>query len=113
MFEISGRHVLVTGGSSGLGRHFARFLANNGAHVTLAARRAEALAANVGEINASGGQAQSVVLDVTLADGVDSALKEAEGKFGPIQARLVTIFPSMLMARTPRALCLKNRCAMT
>jgi NAD(P)-dependent dehydrogenase (short-subunit alcohol dehydrogenase family) len=82
VFEISGRH----GGSSGLGRHFARFLANNGAHVTLAARRAEALAANVGEINASGGQAQSVVLDVTLADGVDSALKEAEGKFGPIQA---------------------------
>jgi NAD(P)-dependent dehydrogenase (short-subunit alcohol dehydrogenase family) len=40
VFEIDGKHVLVTGGSSGFGRHFARFLANKGARVTLAARRA-------------------------------------------------------------------------
>jgi NAD(P)-dependent dehydrogenase (short-subunit alcohol dehydrogenase family) len=86
VFEISGRHILVTGGSSGLGRHFARFLANNGARITLMARRAEALAANVAEINGSGGIAQSVVLDVTVADKVDGALQEAEAKFGPIQA---------------------------
>ena len=86
VFEINGRHILVTGGSSGFGRHFARFLANNGAHVTLAARRAEALAAGVAEINGSGGKAQSVVLDVTIADKVDSALKDAEAKFGPIHA---------------------------
>jgi NAD(P)-dependent dehydrogenase (short-subunit alcohol dehydrogenase family) len=86
VFDINGRHILVTGGSSGLGRHFARFLANNGAHVTLAARRAEALAAGVTEINGSGGKAQSIVLDVTIADKVDGAMKEAEEKFGPIQA---------------------------
>jgi NAD(P)-dependent dehydrogenase (short-subunit alcohol dehydrogenase family) len=86
VFEINGKHILVTGGSSGFGRHFARFLANNGAHVTLTARRAEALAAGVAEINGSGGKAQSVVLDVTIADKVDSALKEAEAKFGPIHA---------------------------
>jgi hypothetical protein len=43
VFEIEGRHILVTGGSGGLGQHFARFLANNGANVTLAARRPEAL----------------------------------------------------------------------
>jgi NAD(P)-dependent dehydrogenase (short-subunit alcohol dehydrogenase family) len=86
VFEIVGKHILVTGGSSGLGRHFAHFLANNGAHITLAARRAEALAANVAEINESGGRAKSVVLDVTIADQVDCALKEAEEKFGPIHA---------------------------
>jgi NAD(P)-dependent dehydrogenase (short-subunit alcohol dehydrogenase family) len=86
VFEISGRHILITGGSSGFGQHFARFLAGNGAHVTLAARRAEALAAGVAEINGSGGKAQSVVLDVTIADKVDGALKEAEAKFGPIHA---------------------------
>ena len=51
-----------------------------------AARRAEALAASVAEINGSGGKAQSVVLDVTIADKVDSALKDAEAKFGPIHA---------------------------
>ena len=86
MFEINDRHILVTGGSSGFGRHFARFLAGNGASVTLAARRAEALAEGVAEINGSGGKAQSVVLDVTIADKVDDAVKQAETKFGPIHA---------------------------
>jgi NAD(P)-dependent dehydrogenase (short-subunit alcohol dehydrogenase family) len=86
VFEINDRHILVTGGSSGFGRHFARFLAGNGASVTLAARRAEALAEGVAEINGSGGKAQSVVLDVTIADRIDDALKEAETKFGPIHA---------------------------
>src|ERR1700730_245917 len=86
VFAIKGRHVLVTGGSSGFGRHFARFLASNGAHVTLAARRAEALAEGVAEINRSGGKAQSVVLDVTVADKIDGGLKDAETTFGPIHA---------------------------
>jgi len=31
MVEINGKHILVTGGSSGFGRHFARFLADEGA----------------------------------------------------------------------------------
>ncbi len=86
MFEVDDRHVLVTGGSSGFGRHFARVLASNGAKVTLAARRAEALASAVAEINAAGGKADSVVLDVTVADGIDRAMGEAEARFGPIDA---------------------------
>jgi NAD(P)-dependent dehydrogenase (short-subunit alcohol dehydrogenase family) len=77
---------LITGGSSGFGRHFARFLAGKGARVTLAARRAEALASAVTEINGSGGRAQSVVLDVTVAEKIDAALKEAEREFGPVDA---------------------------
>jgi NAD(P)-dependent dehydrogenase (short-subunit alcohol dehydrogenase family) len=86
VFEINDQHILVTGGSSGFGRHFARFLASNGARVTLAARRAEALASVVSEINAAGGKAQSVVLDVTLADKIDNAMEQAEKTFGPIHA---------------------------
>src|SRR6201986_1925893 len=86
VFEINDQHVLVTGGSSGFGRHFARFLASNGAKVTLAARRAEALASAVDQINASGGKASSVVLDVTVAATIDAAIAEAEKKFGPIHA---------------------------
>jgi len=35
MFDIADRHILVTGGSSGFGRHFARFVAGKGAKVTL------------------------------------------------------------------------------
>jgi len=86
VFEIDGKHVLVTGGSSGFGRHFARFLASKGASVTLAARRAEALATEVAEISGSGGKAQGVVLDVTIADRIGEALAQAEAKFGPIHA---------------------------
>ena len=86
VFEVTNQHILVTGGSSGFGRHFARLLASNGAMVTLAARRAEALASAVADINDSGGKAQSVMLDVTLADKIDAAMAEAESAFGPIHA---------------------------
>jgi NAD(P)-dependent dehydrogenase (short-subunit alcohol dehydrogenase family) len=86
VFEVDNQHILVTGGSSGFGRHFGRFLASNGAKVTLAARRAEALTSVVTEINAAGGKAQSVVLDVTLADKIDRSMEQAEAKFGPIHA---------------------------
>ena len=86
VFEVANQHVLVTGGSSGFGRHFARLLASNGARITLAARRAETLSSAVAEINSSGGKAQSVVLDVTVADKVYVAMAQAEATFGPIHA---------------------------
>jgi NAD(P)-dependent dehydrogenase (short-subunit alcohol dehydrogenase family) len=85
LFGIEGAHVLVTGGSSGLGRYFAAFLAGRGARVTVAARRAEALAKTVDDISAAGGQAQSVVMDVTSAPSIEAALDSAEAKFGPVQ----------------------------
>ena len=88
VFEVHDQHILVTGGSIGFGRHFAHFLASNGARVTLAARRADALASVVADINKSGCRAQGVVLDVTLAlaDRIEGAMKEAEATFGPIHA---------------------------
>ena len=49
-FALGGNHVPITGGSSGLGRFFAETLAARGAHVTVAARRAEALAKSVEQI---------------------------------------------------------------
>src|SRR5690606_8310893 len=56
-FDIAGRHVLVTGASSGLGAFFARVLAARGARVTLAARRREVLDKVVSSIFADGGLA--------------------------------------------------------
>ena len=85
LFGIEGAHVLVTGGSSGLGRFFATFLAQRGARVTVAARRAEALAKTVDDISAAKGKAQSVVMDVTNAASIETALDTAEARFGPIQ----------------------------
>ncbi|MBV8850581.1 MAG: SDR family oxidoreductase [Methylobacteriaceae bacterium] len=84
MFEIAGKHVLVTGASSGLGRHFAKMLAAKGAKVTLAARRVDALKNVVDEIKQAGGAAQVVRLDVTAADSIEKALHDAQAGFGPI-----------------------------
>jgi NAD(P)-dependent dehydrogenase (short-subunit alcohol dehydrogenase family) len=85
MFSLDDKHVLVTGGSSGLGRHFAAFLASRGARVTVAARRAEALAKTVEEIGAAKGRAQSVVMDVTALASIEAALDAAQAKFGPVE----------------------------
>lgn len=84
IFSLSGRHALVTGASSGLGRHFAGVLANAGARVTVGARRQEALAKTVETIQAAGGEAQSVLMDVTDSASVDRAFAAAEEKFGPV-----------------------------
>jgi NAD(P)-dependent dehydrogenase (short-subunit alcohol dehydrogenase family) len=86
VFDIHDKHILVTGGSSGFGRHFSHFLANNGAKVTLAARRADALASITAEVEKAGGKAQGVQLDVTDAANIERAIRQAEAGFGPIHA---------------------------
>jgi NAD(P)-dependent dehydrogenase (short-subunit alcohol dehydrogenase family) len=84
LFDIQDKHVLVTGASSGLGQHFASFLAQAGAKVTLAARREAALARTVEDIRSAKGQAQTVVMDVTDAASVGRAFDRAEEGFGPV-----------------------------
>jgi NAD(P)-dependent dehydrogenase (short-subunit alcohol dehydrogenase family) len=63
--DLSGRTALVTGASSGLGAHFAHRLARAGAHVILAARRQEALAAVAAAIQAQGNSCATAHLDMT------------------------------------------------
>ncbi len=84
LFRLNLRHALVTGASSGLGRHFASVLADAGAQVTVAARRETQLAQTVESIIASGGQAHAVRLDVTDADSVEKAFAAAEERLGPV-----------------------------
>jgi len=83
-FAIEGSHVLVTGGSSGLGRFFATFLAARDARVTVGARRADALSKTVDGIANANGQAQSVMMDVTVPASIEAALDAAEAQFGPV-----------------------------
>ena len=76
--------ALVTGASSGLGARFARVLAANGALTVLAARRVERLKDLRAEIEAAGGAAHVVQLDVTDQDSIDAAVDQAERAVGPI-----------------------------
>lgn len=69
-FRLDGRLALVTGASSGLGTHFARLLAQVGARVAVAARRADKLQSVVDAIAQAGGQARALSLDVTDAASV-------------------------------------------
>ena len=81
--RLDGRIALVTGASSGLGRHFATTLAHAGATVALAARRVDRLAAGVADIEAAGGRALAVEMDVTDEASVRAAFAAIEAKIGP------------------------------
>ncbi|WP_332811810.1 SDR family NAD(P)-dependent oxidoreductase [Sphingomonas sp.] len=72
-FDLKSRTALVTGASSGLGVHFARVLARAGAEVVIGARRVEALERLVGEIEAEGGTARAIALDVSDTASVAAA----------------------------------------
>jgi NAD(P)-dependent dehydrogenase (short-subunit alcohol dehydrogenase family) len=84
LFDLNARHVLVTGASSGLGRHFAAVLAAAGGRVSVAARRVAVLEQTVASIRASGAQAHGVRMDVTDAASVAQGFAEAEAQFGPV-----------------------------
>jgi NAD(P)-dependent dehydrogenase (short-subunit alcohol dehydrogenase family) len=81
-FRLNGRRALVTGASSGLGRHFALSLAQAGASVIVAARSVDKLAETVAEIEAAGGEAFAVPLDVTDLESVKSGFDRIESAGG-------------------------------
>jgi NAD(P)-dependent dehydrogenase (short-subunit alcohol dehydrogenase family) len=83
-FDLTGRHIAITGASSGFGHHFAGVLAQAGAKVSLGARREAKVAARVAEIEAMGGQALAIKLDVRDSHSVDTFLATAEETLGPI-----------------------------
>lgn len=83
-FDMTGRVALVTGASSGLGEHFALVLAKEGAKVVVAARRVERLQALVERIQAAGGEAVPIAMDVTDTASVQSGFDEAEAKVGTV-----------------------------
>lgn len=78
--SLAGRAAFVTGASSGFGAHFARILARSGARVVAGARRVATIERLAGEINAEGGDARAVVLDVRDLGSIRAAVQAA----GPI-----------------------------
>ncbi len=82
--DLSGRVAFVTGASSGLGAQFAKVLSAAGAGVVLAARRIERLKTLRAEIEAAGGDARVVGLDVTDPVSIRAAVAHAETEMGTI-----------------------------
>ena len=83
-FSLEGKVALVTGASSGFGKHFATVLSQAGAKVVLAARRTELIQAEADKIIAGGGEAMAVTMDVTSSASIAAALDEIAGAFGVV-----------------------------
>jgi NADP-dependent 3-hydroxy acid dehydrogenase YdfG len=98
MGQISGKVVVITGASSGLGEATARHLATLGATLVLAARRKERLDLLVDECIATGGKALAVKVDVTKREDVKAMVAAAVAQFGRID---VFINNAGLMAIAP------------
>lgn len=90
------RTVVVTGASAGVGRATAIAFAHDGAQVALLARGRPGLDAAAAEIEAIGGRALPIVVDVADADAVEAAATRIENELGAIDvwvnAAMVTIF---------------------
>lgn len=82
--NISGKVVVVTGASSGLGEATARHLAERGATVVLGARRADRLKVLVDAITRTGGNASAVTTDVTDSAQVQALVDMAVEQYGRI-----------------------------
>jgi NAD(P)-dependent dehydrogenase (short-subunit alcohol dehydrogenase family) len=81
---MTGKVVVITGGTSGVGRATAREFARRGARVAVLARGTDGLQAAADEIRRAGPQALAIPTDVGAADQVESAADMVERDLGPI-----------------------------
>jgi gluconate 5-dehydrogenase len=83
-FDLSGRHVLLTGGGSGLGLAIAEGLAAAGARLSLVGRDEGKLQGAADRIGKAGGTAAPFRCDVTDRDALPALVETAERAGGPI-----------------------------
>jgi len=76
--------VVITGASAGVGRATVREFARHGASIGLIARGRERLEAAAREVEAAGGKALVLPLDVANAQAMESAAETVENELGPI-----------------------------
>ncbi len=84
MFDLTGRVVVISGASSGLGAQMAKGFAGQGADLVIMARRLERLEALAEEIRAMGVRCLPIKCDVTNPENVNEAAKKAEAEFGKV-----------------------------
>ncbi|EFC86355.1 SDR family NAD(P)-dependent oxidoreductase [Parafrankia sp. EUN1f] len=84
LFRLDGRVAVVTGASSGLGAGFARALAEAGADIVLAARRADRLEVVAKSVRETGRRALTVATDVSSPEQCTALADAAMAEFGRI-----------------------------
>ncbi|WP_433869057.1 SDR family oxidoreductase [Saccharopolyspora sp. CA-218241] len=97
---MSGRVVVVTGASGGVGRAIARRCGQRGDRVALLARGISGLRGAAEEVRRYGGEALPIVVDVADPDQVDAAAERAERELGPIEVWINNAFTTVFAPAT-------------
>jgi NAD(P)-dependent dehydrogenase (short-subunit alcohol dehydrogenase family) len=110
-FSLAGHTALVTGATGDFGAHFARLLSSAGAAVACAGRRKDRLDEVVQLVQAGGGKAFAVAMDVTEASSVVDAFDAIEATLGPVDVLVnnaglsdVAPFPDMTAEQWQRVI---------
>ena len=100
VFRLDGKVALVTGAASGLGRSFARGLADFGAQVVCADRNIEGVEETVALIQAAGGAGQAIMTDVAESQSIDGLF----GEIARLHGRLDVLVNNAGISTGPRRL---------
>lgn len=88
LFDITGKVVVITGGTGVLGKAIAKYLAQEGAKVVILGRRAEAGNAIVADIKAAGGEAMFLTTDVMKQEVLEQNLADIVAAYGRVDSLL-------------------------
>ena len=84
MLSLEGKVAIVTGGSAGIGLGIARGMAQAGADIVIAARRADRVESACAAVRATGRRVIGVPTDVTKADQVGNLVQATVDAFGTV-----------------------------